>query len=117
MTAPAPWFDLSDLVWIGPLGGGLEFAWSATLVLFSFYLVRKGRGRPWVFGHAAAGVAAGAVLSVAGAAAVAQGQPYPIFVTLLALGVPLLVTAAFNFWAVHKAYQLIELRRMQALEL
>ncbi len=116
MTAAMPWFDPGALIWLGPTLGVLEALWGGVIGLLSHALVRKGRGRGVVYGHLYAGLAVAIAFLTAGAAARASGQPPAIYATLLAGGGPLLVAAALSLVSVARAYRLIELHRMAALD-
>lgn len=112
-----PWFDPNALLWIGPIAGGLEAAWGGALGLLAYSIVRKGKGRAWVYGYAWAGALVALVLIGAGVIGGIEGQPLPIYVSLLGLGGPLLIAAVLSRIAFGKAYRLAELRRMQAQEM
>lgn len=116
MTA-APWFDLSNLVFIGPGVGTAEALWGASIGLLCQALVRKGRGRPWVFGHLWGGLSAGLALVASGVLGALSGQPVALWASLVGLGAPLAVAAAGTLPSIGHAYRAVELRRMHALEL
>jgi peptidoglycan/LPS O-acetylase OafA/YrhL len=117
MITPSPWFDLNNLIWIGPSIGVLEAAWGGAIGLLSWAYVRKGRGQALVYGHLYVGLIAALGLMLAGGLGAVQGQPHLLWICLCALGAPLLVAAISALVGVRQSYRVAELRRMQALEL
>lgn len=110
------WFDPAALMWAGPLLGVLEAAWGGALGLLGYGLVRRGRGRAVVYGHLYAGLAAALGFLAGGAVGFLTDQPTPIWASLLGAGAPLLVAALISRVNIGRAYRLIELNRMRALD-
>lgn len=115
--AAEPWVDPTAMIWAGSIGGSLVGLWGAALGTAGGVLVPRGKGKALVFGMLFLGAAVGVAALGFGLAALAAGQPYPVWYAPLLCGVLLLgLSVPFVFVMRHR-YRAVELRRMNAAEL
>jgi hypothetical protein len=110
-AAPGAWWSERTAGWIGGAAGSAVGMLGALLGT----LCTLGRGRRFVAGLLALGVAGLALLAV-GLVALALGQPYAVWYPLLLMGVLDPVLAFSLLPTARRRFEEIELRRMRALE-
>lgn len=78
-------------------------------------LRKAGKARRLVCGTMVAGVVAGVAFTIAGTIALAIGQPYPVWFTLLLIGIVGGLVSGFNLPHVRRSYTEHELRQISAV--
>mgnify|MGYP001807291188 CR=1 FL=1 len=116
MTAE-PWFDSVTQIWLGAGSGVFGGLWGSALGVLGGLLVPKGKGKGVIFGLLWLGLFVGVGMLLAGAVAVATGQPYGVWFVLLQPGMLLTLLSAPFLLVVRYQYRQVELRKMQAEEI
>jgi hypothetical protein len=109
---PGAWWSDSAGGYIGGIFGTLFGCLGAVIGV----LATLGRARTLVLGALKASLVLGAAATLTGFIAMALGQPYEVYFTLLLLGVIAAGVAGFNIAPVRRRYEEAELRRMKALD-
>jgi len=109
-----PWFDAYRYAWIPGTAYGLAAGLMAAVVV---WLVPRGRARNFVLRAWFALWAAAVVLLLAGIVALAQGQPWGVWYSLLLPGAIGTLVVGANSIAIQKRYMEVEGRRMAAKDL
>jgi len=112
-----PWFGDRTAAWIGGIGGSAVGLCGAVFGCLCSWLVPKGRGKGLLMGAMAVQFVVGVALVLAGATALATGQPYHVWYVLLLPGLVTAVLGGVFFFVLRKRYRDAELRKMHASEL
>jgi len=106
-----PWFDPNLYAWIPGAAYGLGAALMAGLV---GWLVPRGRARNFIVRAWFALWAVAVALLIAGFVAMAQGQPWGVWYSLLLPGVIGTLVVGANSMVIQKKYREVEERRVAA---
>ncbi len=106
--------------WVGSMAGGIAGAIGGTVLgiwgaLIGF-LTSRGKARRFVLGSANVLIIIGIACLAAGLYAVANGQPYAIYYTLLLFGILLVFVVGGLRKVLPRRYEDVELKKMQAMD-
>lgn len=110
--AGVSWFDNRSAGLIGAVGGTVLGLWGALIGILS----SRGKARVFAVGSANAILVLGIVAVVFGGVAMAAGQPYAVYYTLLLLGGIAVFVMAFLRRSVAARYEEVELKRMRSMD-
>ena len=102
---------------LGGILGGAVGLYGALLGSVAGILIPLGKGRKYVDGLFLFGFIGGAIMLIFGIAAFVLGQPYGVHFPLTFIGIDLMILLPIlYFTAIKKAYEQVELRKMQAMD-
>ena len=102
---------------LGGILGGVVGLYGALLGSVAGILIPLGKGRKYVDGLFLFGFIGGAIMLIFGIAAFVFGQPYGVYFPLTFIGVDLMILLPILYYtAIKKAYEQVELRKMQAMD-